>query len=233
MLSLCFQMSRIERSLSPMDLSSSSCSESPLHLPLPLNKKSTPEPSESYQSPKYSPLLTSYSPNNGVVSPFTTSIINSPESKLLTASTQVYETPSNNPPLDEVSSMTPHNPSPANLEVATSVPISYQTSTWGPAAIFTKDSQPISEASNLTPDVVSSAIAPPKPRVMKGATHSISLSDLFVKATSSVSGFSHIDMQPAFETPEVGNKNLSAPHKPVRKLSPPSSLILMNHYEVI
>jgi hypothetical protein len=238
MLSLCFQISRIERSLSPMDLSPPSSPESPPHSPLPSpNKKSTPELSESYQSPKNSPLLTSFSPKpNGVVSLFATSVVDSPQVKLLTTSTQVCktleprETPqaSNNTPMDEISSpVTQHNPPPAKLEAATSVPISSQISTSKPTTIsIFEDSQPLpvtSETSNSTQDEVSSTIAPPKPRVMKGATRSITLSDLFVKATSSVSGFSHIDIQPAVESPEVGNKMLNGrvtPQKSVRKLSP-------------
>ena len=220
-----------------MDLSSSSCSESPLHSPLPSpNKKSTSEPSESYQSP----VQRSISPKpDGAVPCFATNVDNSPEVKLVTTSTQVFKTPeppretpqssSNSPLVDASSEVTPHNPPPAKLEAATS--ISPQNSTSKPAATSNtnfEDSQFLQDASNTsnpTLNGVSLSIAPFKPRVMKGATKStkssISLSDLFVKATSSASGFSQNDIQAG--SPEVGNKLLNGivtPQRPVCKLSP-------------
>ena len=176
---------------------------------------------------------------NGIVSHFATSA-NSPEVNPIPISTKVLETPepprksskaSNNSPLDEVSSAaTLQTLPPVIVKATTPVPICPETSMSNPATTFTKtleDSQPLrdtSQTSNLTLDGVSSLITPPKlsPRVMKGATHSISLSDLFVKATSSASGFLHIDTQATVESSEGGNKTLNgiaAPQKPVRRLS--------------
>ena len=189
-----------------------------------------------------SPVPTSFSPKlNGVMPRFVTNVVNSSEVKLVTTPTQVCEiseppreTPQalNNSPLVEASSvLTPHNPPPAKLEADTSITISPQTSTSKPESISAmtfEDSQSprdTSKTSNPTQYEVSSAIEHSKPRVMKGATKTtkstITLSDLFVKATSSASGFSHTDIQAS--SPEVGNKILNGmvtPQRPVRKLSP-------------
>jgi hypothetical protein len=234
-----------------MDLSSPSCSESPLHPPSPsLNKKSTPEPSERYQSPINSQVLTSFSPKlDGVVPRCTTNVVNSPEVKLVTTSTQVCETPEppreplealSDPPLVEAPSrVTSHNPPPDKLEAATSITNSPQTPTWKPETTYTMTNQDFKnlretcKTSNPTLYKVPSAIAEPfKPHVLKGATRptksTITLSDLFVKATSSASGFSHADSQAA--SPEVGNKILNGivdPQGPVRNSLLHTSLILI------
>ena len=196
-------------------------------------------------------MSTSFSPKlNGVAPRFATNVVNSITVKLVTTPTQVCETPEppretpqglNNSPLVEIPSVvTPHNPPPAKLEAATSTTISPQTSTSKPATISTvtiEDSRDTSKASNPTLYEVSSALAPCKPRVVKGATKStkstITLSDLFVKATSSSSGFSHTDTQAA--SPEVGHKTLNGivtPQKLVRKLSPSHLSDLINYCEV-
>ncbi|KAF8810071.1 hypothetical protein BYT27DRAFT_7336859 [Phlegmacium glaucopus] len=232
-------ISRIERSLSPMDLGSPSCSESPVNSPLPLlSRNPTPEPSITCQLPEKSPVSTSFSPKpNGVVSRFATSAANSSEVNLVTTSSKVFENfceppkPSYNLPSDEgSSSVTPHKPPSAILEAATPIAISPKTSTSKPFTTSTKtfeDSQPLRDtpkASDSTLDEVSSAITPREslPRVMKGATRSITLSDLFVKATSSVSGFSHTDTQAAVESPEVGNKILNGIVAPQRQSPSPT-----------
>ena len=200
-----------------------------------------PAQSESYQSPINSPVPTLFNPKlNGAVPHFATNVIKSPKVKLVSASTQICETPEppretqalRNSPLVEVSSVvTPHNPPPAKLEAATPITIPPQTSTSNPAATSTttfEDSRCLpdtSKTSNPTPYEVSPANASCKPRVMTGATKStkstITLSDLFVKATSSASGFSLTGIQPA--SSEVGNKTVNGivtPQRPVRKLSP-------------
>ena len=189
---------------------------------------------------------------NGAVPHFATNVVKSPKAKLVTTSTQVCETPEspreipqalNNSSLVEISLVeTPHNPPPAKLEAPTSVTISPQISTLKPATTSPttfEDSQCLpdtSKTSNPTLYEVSPAIAPCKPRVMMGATKStkstITLSDLFVKATSSASGFSHTDIQAA--PPEVGNKILNGivtPQRPVRKRLLHSSPILINYCE--
>lgn len=182
-------------------------------------------------------MLTSFSPKlNGVVFDFV-SVASSPEANPVTTSIQVFDDPeppretpevSNNSPLEEVSSVETHHKSPSSIPEAT-IPVVISTST--PETTPTKtseDSRPlrdIPKTSDSTLDEVSSVITPRKlpPRVMKGATHSITLSDLFVKASSSVSGFSHMDdSQVAVESPEAGNKTLNgivAPQKAVRRLS--------------
>ena len=188
-----------------------------------------------------SPVLTSFSPKlNGVLPSCATDVVNSPEVKLVSTSTQVCETHEppretpqalNSSPLIEVPPVvTSHNPPPAKLEAPTSITISPQTSTSKLATTPTmtfEDSQFLrntSKTSNSTLTEVSSAVEPFKPRVLKGAIKSTksttTLSDLFVKATSSASGFSHTDIQAV--SPEVGNKILNGiviPQRPVRKLS--------------
>lgn len=199
---------------------------------------STPEPSKTYQLPDKSPVLTSFSPKlNGVVFDFV-SVASSPEANPVTTSTQVFddlepprETPEvlNNSPLEEVSSVETHHKSPSSIPEATiPVVIPPKSSTSTPATTSTKtseDSRPLRDIPKTSDSTLDEVITPRKlpPRVMKGATHSITLSDLFVKATSSVSGFSHMDdSQVVVESPEVGNKTLNgivAPQKAVRRLS--------------
>ena len=183
-------------------------------------------------------MPTSFIPKlNGAMPRFATNV-SSPE---VTTSTQVCDIPEppcetpqalNNSHLVEVSSVvTPHNPAPAKLEAAITITISPQTSTSKLSTTTFEDSQFLrdtSKTSNATLYEASSAIVPCKPRVMMGATKStkstITLSDLFVKATSSASGSSHTDIQAA--SPEVGNKILNGivtSQRPVRKL-PPSQL---------
>ena len=239
-----------------MDLSSPSCSDSPLHPSSPPpNKKSTTDLSERYQSPINIPVLTSFSPKlNGLVPHCATNVVNSPQVKLVSTSAQACESPeppretpqalNNTPLVEEPSVVSSHNPSPAKLEAASSVTNSPESSTSKPATTSTttiiEDSQSLqdtSKTSNPTSLEVSSAFDEPfKPRVLKGATKSakstVTLSDLFVKATSSASGFPLTDSQAA--SPEVGKKMLNGiviPQRPVRNCLLHTSLILI-YYEV-
>ena len=219
-----------------MDLSSPSCSESPVHSPL-----LSPNKNSMLDSPKVYQLQSPVSPSfslkpNGVVSRFATSVFNSPEVQHVTASTQNFETleppceaprASNNPPLNEVSSaVTPYKPQSAMLEVA-SPALQTLTAKHAITSFQTfENSQPLRSIPNSTLDETP-AFMPPKlpPRDIKGptrTTHSITLSDLFVKATSSASGFSHTDIQ-VVEPSKVGNNTsngIVAAQEPVRRLSP-------------
>ena len=233
-----------------MDLSSPSCSDSPVHPSSPSpNKKSTPDLSKRYQSPINTPVLTSFSPKlNGVVPHCATNVVNTPEVKLVSTSAQVCESTEppretqalNNAPLvEEPSVVTSHNPSTAKLEAASSINISPQTSTSEPAttsATTFEDSQFLRDTSKTSNPTSLEVSEPFKPRVLRGPTKpaksTITLSDLFVKATSSASGFSLTDSHAA--SPEAGNKmsnGIVIPQRPVRNCLLHTSLFLIR-YEV-